>query len=153
MFGSLAVLLGITAIQCFSQVTDGAPTAEGRSREVFAAITEWADAVRDRDTLRLERIFEDYAIVTLADGTTRGKKEEIDLFRFDPKTVVLSVTNDDLKVRVFGMTAVATGLNIVETKSGSKTSTFAFRYTATFVKQDDRWQIVALHTSRISRAR
>lgn len=73
VFAVLACAFAVTP--CFSQaVAEGVPvTKEGR--EVFAAITKWADAVRSRDMKALDSLFEEDLIITNFDGTTRGKKK------------------------------------------------------------------------------
>lgn len=137
------------AIPCFSQkVAEGVPvTKEGH--EIFATITKWADAVRSRDTKALDALFDEDLIVTAADGKTRGKTEELDALKPSPDVRVVSIINDDVKVRLFGQSAVATGLNRMRIVSGGKDVNFAFRYTAVFINKAERWQLAALHISQL----
>ncbi|CAN5457166.1 hypothetical protein BH18ACI3_BH18ACI3_06800 [soil metagenome] len=122
-------------------------TEEGR--EVFAVITKWADAVRSRDMKALDSLFEEGLIITTADGKTRGKKEELELLKPNPEIRTVSIRNEDVKVRVFGEAAVATGLNKMQLVNAGKDVNLAFRYTAVFVKKEGRWQLAALHTARM----
>ena len=133
---------------CFSQtVAEGVPvTKEGH--EVFATITKWADAVKSRDAAALDKIFAQDMIVTTGEGTTRGKKEELDVLKPNADIKTVSIKNEDIKVRFFGNAAVVTALTKMHFVIREKDVHSAFRYTAVFVKEDGRWQIYALQTAR-----
>ncbi len=148
---TIFLLLAVMAVPAgaFGQAA-GYSSETGIAKEVFATIAKWGEAVRSRNTKTLDEIFEDNAVITTFDGKTRGKSEELDLLKPRPDFRGISVKNEDIKVRVFGDTAVATAECRMAYVSGQKLMNTAFRYTAYFVKQDGRWQIVALHTSRPS---
>lgn len=118
--------------------------------QVMATIARWADAVRDRDTKALEQLFEDEMIVTAFDGTTRGKKEELEILKPDANVKTVSVSNENIKIRRFDKTAVATALTRMEFLIAEKPVKTVFRFTAVFVEKDGRWQIAALQTTRAS---
>lgn len=117
-------------------------------QEVIATIAKWGEAVRSRNTKVLDEIFEDNAIITNFDGSTRTKAAELELLKPDPANRTLSVKNEDLKVRVFGSAAVATAECRMAYVRNERLMNTNFRYTATFVRDKGRWRIVALHTSR-----
>ena len=128
----------------------GYASETGVAKEVFATIAKWGEAVRARNTKSLGEIFEENAVITTYEGKTRGKKEELELLKPRPDFRGISVKNEDIKVRVFGNAAVATAECRMAYVSGERLMNVAFRYTASFAKEDGRWQIVALHTSRPS---
>ena len=128
----------------------GYSSETGVAKEVFATIAKWGEAVRARNTQTLAEIFEENVVITTHDGKTRGKNEELELLKPRPDFRGISVKNEDIKVRVFGNAAVATAECRMAYVSGEKLMNTVFRYTASFVKEDGRWQIVALHTSRPS---
>ncbi len=128
----------------------GYTEATGVAKEVFATIAKWGEAVRGRNTKTLNEIFEDNVVITTYDGKTRGKVAELELLKPDPSIRTLSVKNEDIKVRIFGNAAVATGECRINYVSSEKLMNTAFRYTAAFIKEDGRWQIIALQTSRPS---
>jgi uncharacterized protein (TIGR02246 family) len=125
-------------------------TAEQRKSagEVMAALVVWADAVRDRDAKRLDLLFAEDAVITTYDGKVRGKNEELDVLRPDPAVRTVSVVNDDVGIKIFGDVAVVTALTKMDFIANEKGSSVSLRYTAVFVKRDERWQIVALQTAR-----
>ena len=120
------------------------------AREVFATVAMWADAVRSRDIKTLDKIFEDHMVITTYDGQTRGKAEELEILKPDLNIKTIAVNNEDMKVRVFGKAAVVTALTKMHFVIDKKDVNAAFRYTAVFVKEDGRWQIVALQTARFA---
>ncbi len=125
------------------------PEQKKAGEEVIAMIAKWADAVRDRDTKALDQIFEAEVLITTFDGKMRGKAEELEILRPGGDLKTVSVANEDVRLRIFDKTAVATGLTRMKFLVGGKESQAAFRYTAVFVKRDARWQIVALQTARV----
>lgn len=126
--------------------TENARTKAGR--EVFAVVTKWADAVRSRDLKALDNLFEENLIVTTFDGKTHGKKEELEALKPNAAVKTVSIKNEDMKVRVFGIAAVVTALTKMHFVISEKDVYTDFRYTAVFVKQDGRWQLAALQTAR-----
>lgn len=146
-----SMMVGVWVVLGFVvSVQAQAVTAEQRKSagEVMATLAVWADAVRDRDTKALEQIFADDMVVTAFDGSVRGKKEELEVLKPNPNLRTTSVANEDVGLKIFGDVAVVTALTKMEFVGGEKTSQMAMRYTAVFVKRDNRWQIVALQTVR-----
>ncbi len=121
-------------------------TAEEKkaASEVLGVIARWADAVRDRDVARLDEIFAEDVVITGVDGTARGKADELALYKRDGGGKVAAITNEDVGMRVFGDVAVVTSLMTM--KGATETRV---RYTAVFVKRDERWQIVALQAGLV----
>jgi ketosteroid isomerase-like protein len=149
--GLLFFVISIVPAAGFGQAADNAGTA-GVAKEVFATIAKWGEAVRGRNTQLLDEIFEDNVIITTFDGKTRGKLGELELFKPDPNIRTLRVKNEDVKVRVFGNTAIATGECRLSYVRDQKLMNTTFRFTASFVKDKARWQVVALHTSQPSQS-
>ncbi len=114
--------------------------------EVRAVIQSWADAVRDRDTNALKRIFADDIVITSFDGSVRGKSEEIEILKPNASIVTESVTNEDINLKIFGDVAIVTALTKINFIVQSKPQPFSMRYTAVFVKRKGRWQLTALQS-------
>ena len=63
-----------------------------------------------------------------------------------------SITTDEVQVRVYGDTAVETGLSTMIGQDKGKTVLRDTRFTKVWVKQQGRWRLVANHySSRIAR--
>lgn len=145
-----ALLLLLCGAVVINAQTPGPMKIDQGEAEVMATIARWADAVRDRDMKALEQLFEDEMIVTAFDGTTRGKKQELEVLKPDANVKTVSVSNEDIRIRRFEKTAVATALTRMEFLIADKPVKTAFRFTAVFVKKDGRWQIAALQTTRVA---
>ncbi len=150
-----SILVGVWVVLGFVVSAEAqVVTAEQRQSafEVLATVAVWADAVRDRDTKKLEHIFADDMVITAFDGSVRGKKEELEVLKPNPNLRTTSVTNEHVGLKIFGEVAVVTAQTTMEFVVAEKTSRMAMRYTAVFVKRDGRWQIVVLQTARLQPA-
>lgn len=141
----LLTLSGLAFAQTEKQVSGDLSKAE---REVLGVINEWREAMMIRDMDVLEKIFAEDVIITTFGGKTRGKKAELEAVKPNSKYQRVSITNEDVRIKAYGETAVVTALAKMYVPV-IKTLGIAFRYTSVFVKKDGRWQIVALHISRI----
>lgn len=148
---TIILVMAAVLTSCFTAAAQSEPekTDQNSAKEIFAAIAKWADAVRDRDTKALDKIFEADLIITTYDGKTRGKAEELEVLKPGGDLKTVSVNNEDVKVRIFDKTAVVTALTRMKFVIGEKETQAAFRYTAVFIKKEGRWQIIALQTARV----
>jgi uncharacterized protein (TIGR02246 family) len=120
--------------------------------EVRAAIEKWADAVKDRDQKALDSLFADDLFITDTNGGTRGKKEELQVLKPSETMKTLSVTNENIAVRIYdkSKTAIVTAVVKMIFEISGKQSSMAMRYTSVWEKRKGNWQIVVLQTARIA---
>ncbi len=138
--------LQICVILALSVVIAGAQSRS--AREVLAANEAFDRAIVTRDADAYKRIMADDFIFTAADGKVSDKKGEIEGVRTRPLTFE-SGKSDDVRVRVYGNTAVVTGRFTAKGKNDGRDITFIERYTAVFVKRGGRWQMVAEQATEI----
>lgn len=103
---------------------------------------DWADAILKKDFVTIERILAEDFIFTGSDGKalTRNQiNEDLRSGEWSPE----SITYENLKVRVYGDTAVVTLLQNEISKTKGKDSSGRFRFMDVFVKRNGLWQIVA----------
>jgi ketosteroid isomerase-like protein len=84
---------------------------------------------------------EDYVRIS-ANGTISTKQQVLDGFN-KAKTKV-KMTPHDLKVRVYGTTAILQGLLDLETRNPSGVSTRTSIFTKVFIKKNGKWYMAAL---------
>jgi len=120
--------------------------------EVRAAIGRWADAVKDRDQKALDAIFADDLFITDYNGGTRGKKEELEVLKPSETMKTLSVTNENIVVRIYNKskTAIVTAVVQMVFEITGNQSPIAMRYTSVWEKRKGNWQIVVLQTARVA---
>lgn len=102
------------------------------------------------DRAALDRIYADDFIGIGPSGTVRTKPQVIlDFTSGDLK--FQSITTDEVQVRVYGNTAVETGLSIMNGRDKGKIVPRDNRFTRVWVKQQGRWRLVANHYSLLVR--
>ncbi|MEH2468453.1 MAG: nuclear transport factor 2 family protein [Nostoc sp.] len=110
---------------------------------------ELREAMLRNDITALDRLLADEVIFTDPQGSVIDKVEDLSLHQ-SGNLVVTSYETDELIVRVFGSTAITnlkvrlTGLFKGESFSG------VYRYTRTYLKQNERWQIIAAQATAIA---
>jgi ketosteroid isomerase-like protein len=114
------------------------------AEEVIATFAKWAQAVRDRDAASLDKIFGEDLFVTLSDGRTRGKKEELAAIGADPSVKPVSIVNEGLEVRMMGDAAVVTGQTRMRFMRDKTEFPVNLRFTSAWARRDGRWQLVVL---------
>jgi len=142
------LLLLVVALFMVSPVYAQAPNAA--ERELIKLENDWSTAWLKKDGAFLQTLYADEYMFTSESGTIYSKAQDI-AETISPENRNESFLRADLKVRVYGNTAVVTGLNTLEssaTASGKHTSG-AYRFTDVFVKRHGRWQVVASQSTRV----
>jgi ketosteroid isomerase-like protein len=98
------------------------------------------------DTLALRRIYADDFVGIGPTGVVRNKAEVIADFTSHALTYQ-SITTDEVRVRVYGNTAVETGRSTMVGRDRDKAVPRDNRFTRVWVMTAGRWQLVANHYS------
>ena len=120
----------------------------GATADILELEKQRNQAILSGDAAALERMTsDDYTFITLR-GEMRTKAEIVQGFKtgsfhYESRQV------SDLKVRVYGTSAVVTGRSIQKGSENGKDYSGDYRFTRVYVKQDGRWQTVALQTTLI----
>jgi len=140
----LAVVVSSVALgQKQSATKDQTRSAEQAVREVDK---ERIQAQINADAAALDRIYADDFIGVGPSGTVRNKAQVIADFT-SGSLKFQSITTDDVQVRVYGNTAVETGLSTMTGQDKGKTVPSDTRFTRVWVNQQGRWRLVANHYS------
>jgi ketosteroid isomerase-like protein len=100
------------------------------------------------DAVALDRIYANDFIGIGPSGTVRTKPQVISDFT-SGGLKFQSITTDDVRVRIYGNTAVETGRSIMSGQDKGKTVPRDNRFTRVWVKQHGRWRLVANHYSSL----
>jgi len=110
---------------------------------------DWLDSYREGNADKMSKILADDFIGRWGDGSTQTKVEQLKAIRTGEEKHS-SNHLDECNVRLYGDTAVVTGLqseqSVLEGRDGSGT----YSYTDVFVKRGGRWQIVASETKHVA---
>lgn len=103
-----------------------------------------------RDKAFFEKIEADEFIFTDSGGGITTKAEDVaSLDKPAGEFKLVSYEVDEMKVSVYGNTAVVTGRTTTVSRGKDREVTSRYRFTDVFVRRGGRWQIVAGHSSRI----
>jgi uncharacterized protein (TIGR02246 family) len=98
------------------------------------------------DAIALDRIYAPDFIGVGPSGTVRTKPQVISDFT-SGSLKFQSITTEEVQVRVYGNTAVETGLSTMNGQDKGQTVPRDTRFTRVWVKQQGRWRLVANHYS------
>ena len=135
-------LLIAAAIPALAQASAKPEPNNSAEQTVLKLTQEWLDAEDRTDRAALNRIIADDFLGTGPRGTTLSKTDVIPGEGSGGHG--LAITGLDIKVRVFGDTAIATGRGVPKVQDRPE-----LRFTVVFVKRADRWQMVAGHLSMV----
>ena len=130
--------------------TLGAQVPSTVERDLIKLENDWSTAWQKKDAAFLQKLWADEYLSTDQDGNTFTKTQDLANVS-DRGTSITSFALTDLKVHLYGDTAVVTGLNTVKSTFKGKDSSGAYRFTDVFVKRDGRWQVVATHGSLVAK--
>ena len=122
----------------------------GDTEKILALEEERNQAILHGDVAALDRMTsDDYTFITLR-GELRTKVEILRDFKagkikYDSRTI------SDLKVRIYGNSAVVTGRAIQKGMENGKDYSGDYWFTRVYVRRDGRWRTVALQTTLIAR--
>ena len=138
---SITGLFVAAVTMSFGQTT-ARPEQNNSEQAVLKLTQEWLDAEDPVDRAVLNRIIADDFLGTGPMGTTVSKADVIPAEGSASRG--LAISGQDIKVRVFGDTAIVTGRGVPKAQGQPE-----LRITLVFVKRADRWQMVAGHLSAV----
>jgi ketosteroid isomerase-like protein len=108
---------------------------------------DWADAAKRHDTAWMEHHYAEGYTWTSPEGTVNDRAKDI----AEAKDVTFdSFNNSDMQVRVYGDTAVVTGISTIKGKYKAEDISGTYRFTDTFVKRDGEWMVAASQVTRVA---
>ena len=112
-------------------------------RQVLKLNKEYEEAIARRDASVHERLFAADYTYTPGNGNIMGREEHMS-FTKSAAVEVKSLRSEDLRVRIYGATAVVTGMWVsVDRRAGREFAERRNRYLLVYVRRAGRWQIVA----------
>jgi len=149
-------ILIITLLLVATAILYGAELNEGRSnrtskpeRQVLKIENEWADAILRLDTKTINRLQADEWTIIDPSGKLSTKAEDLNNL-MSGKSKFQSFRNEEMKVKVYGKTAIVTGLSTIKGTSDANDLTGHYRFIDVLVKKDGMWKAVATQLTRVS---
>jgi ketosteroid isomerase-like protein len=119
-------------------------------QELIKVENDWSNAWVKSDVNALDKLYATEYFATSSEGIVFNK---VDGIKDDtsPEYTEKSFVLSELKVRIYGETAVVTGRNDVKFKKGKKAEQVMSRFTDVFVKRDGRWQCVVTQGTKVAK--
>jgi ketosteroid isomerase-like protein len=137
-------LCACTAVWC-------APSDASLEQKLTQLEKELDQAAVSGDAAAVERIESPDIISTAPDGAITNKTQDIEDIR-SHKLTAAAVALDDLKVRIYGRTAVLCGRIVFKgAKYGGMDISGAYRFTDAWVQSNGEWHVVAWQGTAIQR--
>jgi ketosteroid isomerase-like protein len=145
---ALAAMIALLCLsiprRAFSQTADG--------QAVKQAYAAYVQAWKLKDIAALQKLISDEYMAMNFESKLSDKENEIATAKTDAEWISMSV--DEIHTRVFGNTAIASGLLSAQGKRPDGTTFNAkVRFLAALVKHDGVWQLVATQSTPIKAAR
>ena len=141
----LSGLVGLPALRVESAATVAqTPSALDTAARVLLRLEDaWAVGLTRRDTALFRHLLAD-GFVYSEDDRTVGRDEVLHDIVAGPDTVD-AAHNEEMTVHRFGTTAIVTGWLVVSGHGPKGPFSHRYRFTDTWVRRSQRWQIVAAH--------
>ena len=117
--------------------------------ELLALDATWNELRMKPDVAGLDRLLADDWMLTHSDGRVQYKADYLDELRTSARRNS-GIGNEDVRARRYGDTVVVTGTSVQSGISNGKPWHGRFRFTRVWVLREDRWQMVASHSSRVA---
>ena len=145
-------LLLVCSVAAFGQSTAKAQKTDAGSVEqtVMQMERDWVQASLKKDTAVMEKILaDDWAGIDFS-GKTNTKAQSIADLKSGASDTQ-SIDLGDMKVRVYGNTAIVTGSDTEKSTYKGKDSSGKYVWTDVFVNRNGRWQAVASQSIKLDK--
>lgn len=154
------IFFAVIALTPFSlslgQKPDHAPNKNfPHEREIRKLLDEFAQAFAQVDTVVLKNLIADDYIHTNLTGEVLNKSQWLERAKMRHADIragkfkIDHYSYDDIRIRIYGNTAVVTGQATTTGRQEGKELKWELRFTNVWVKREGRWQRVAFHDSRV----
>ncbi len=148
----MALIAGAAAMPLLSSAVAHPPTIvneAGRKligEEVAAFRRDVAAAIKAKDKKRLERMYSPQFVHTHATGKVDGKEARIAALLKGEPTIESAPVNDLVFRIPNDWVGIATGVSNLKASDGK---TYAYRWTATYVREGQGWHVAASHATQL----
>jgi ketosteroid isomerase-like protein len=127
----------------------GFPHHENVHKEIEGLELDWRQAQLTNNVTEVDRLLADDYLGINANGTLETKADELTRRR-SGSLHITQLDLSDIKVRIYGDTAVVTSKAEVIGKNGDRDISGRYRYTRVYSNREGQWRIVSFEASRIS---
>jgi len=141
----LAFLLVVPASQAHAVF----PHHDNAHKEIEGLELDWRAAQLSNNVTEVDRLLADDYLGISANGTLETKADEMTRRRSGTLRIT-QLDLSDIKVRIYGDTAVVTSKAELVGKNGDRDISGRYRYTRVYSNREGQWRIVSFEASKIS---
>jgi ketosteroid isomerase-like protein len=142
-------LVFLLACAFSTQAHAGFPHRDNAHKEIEGLELDWRQAQLTNNISVVDRLLADDYLGISANGTLETKADELSRRR-SGSLHISQLDLSDIKVRIYGDTAVVTSKADLVGKNGDRDISGRFRYTRVYSNRAGQWRIVSFEASRIS---
>lgn len=148
----LLVIMAATAAFAQSE-SKAAPSKGSVENQLIELERQLSDALVREDAAVLDRLWSNDLVFTFPNGKVSNKAQRLAGQKpgAQPSQSESANVNDEVKVYLYGNTAVVTVLSTWSGKEKNQTYSSQFQATHVWAKQEGRWQLVAAHVSPVKK--
>ena len=147
---SIALLILSTVTTLLQAQVKGKPNSEVE-RQLVELERQMSEALVKQDASVLDRLWSNDLVFTFPNGKISNKVQRLAGQKPSAESSQSSNTNDQVKVYLYGNTAVVTVLSTWRGKAGTQEYSDQYQATHVWAKQQGRWQLVAAHVSQLKK--
>jgi ketosteroid isomerase-like protein len=117
-------------------------------KEIESLESQWRTALLQNDVAAFNRLLADDYLGINPNGTLETKADALAQQR-SGTVKISSIEPDNVKIRVYGDTAVVTSLVNVEGHDGDRDISGRYHYTRVYSRRDGEWKVVSFEASRL----
>jgi len=148
---SVVLLITLSALPAFAQRQKSRSANPDTERQLIELERQMSDALVRQDAAVLNRLWSNDLVFTFPNGKISNKAQRLAGQKPSAESSQSSNTNDQVKVYVYGNTAVVTVLSTWRGKAGTQEYSDQYQATHVWAKQRGRWQPVAAHVSQLKK--
>ena len=149
---SIVLLIILAASLTHAQAERKAtPATRIAERQLIELERQLSDALVRQDAAVLDRLWSNDLVFTFPSGKVSNKAQRLAGQKPSAQPSESTNSNDQVKVYLYGNTAVVTVLSTWKGKAGTQEYSDQYQTTHVWVKQQGRWQLVAAHVSQVKK--
>ena len=148
----LSIVLLITlAISAAPAQVKRKPPTHSVDAELIELERQLSEALVRQDAAVLDRLWSKDLVFTFPNGHVSNKAQRLAGQKPSAESAQSTNTNDEVKVHLYGNTAVVTVLSTWKGKAGTQEYSDQYQATHVWALQQGRWQLVAAHVSQVKK--
>ena len=149
---SIVLLIAFGTSLTYGQAKNSAkPRISNAETELIELERQLSESLVNQNATVLDHLWSNDLVFTFPNGQMSNKAQRLAGQKPVAQSEQSSNTNDEVKIHLYGNTAVVTVLSTWKGKEGTKEYSDQYQATHVWARQHGRWQLVAAHVSQVKK--